>query len=81
MKIWKPYFSWLIPTVLLYLMLLIAMNMFLVSVRFEEATYSINENSISPLQPVLLLSQQFPNVIDVTVIAQDGTATGRVLMY
>ena len=48
------------------------------SVRFEQATYSINENTASPLQPVLLLSQPFPTAMNVIVRAQNVTATGRV---
>lgn len=48
---------------------------------FEEATYSINENSVNPLQPVLLLSQPFPNAVTVIVTAQNGTAEGKVCVY
>ena len=48
------------------------------SVMFEQATYSINENSVNPLQPVLLLSQPFPNAVTVMVTAQNGTAEGKV---
>lgn len=53
----------------------------LASVRFEQPTYSINENSASPLQPVLLLSQPFHNDVNVMIRAQDVTATGREASY
>lgn len=55
---------------------IITKNSVLVSVRFEQATYSVNENSVSPLQPVLLLSQPFPTAVNVMVIAENVTATG-----
>ena len=48
------------------------------SVMFEQATYSINENSAIPLQPVLLLSQPFPTDMNVLVRAENVTATGKV---
>ena len=51
------------------------------AVSFEQANYSINENSVSPLRPVLILSQPFPDAVNVIVRAQNASAIGKVQSF
>ena len=48
-----------------------------VAVSFQRANYSINENSVSPLRPGLMLNQPFPNAVNVIVRAQNASALGK----
>ena len=48
-----------------------------VAVSFQRANYSINENSVSPLRPGLMLNQPFPNAVNVIVTAQNASALGK----
>lgn len=62
----------------LFMHVLLIIMLISASVMFEQATYRINENSGSPLRPVLLLSQPFPTDMNVLVRAENVTATGRI---
>ena len=52
------------------------MKFLAITVRFEQSTYSVNENA-GPAQPALVCSNASSMAFNVTVTNTDGSATGE----
>ena len=55
-------------------------NLPVITVRFSETTYSVDEND-GPAQPGLVLSNPSATAITVEVTNTDGSATGESVVF
>ena len=65
------YIAGYIATVILYIILFMTVS----AARFEQPTYSVNENA-GAAQPAVILSNPSTTDITVQVMSRDGTASG-----